>query len=1756
MYQMNFCKKRNAFVFLRIFFVLSFLFLYVNSVFASWNDCAISWNNFSNPGYIADYTYKGQIIRDHESTGTGDPTHGQANVPPAQTDLASGVTGANPGPYATPSFGYYDGGTIYDPNNLTTMLDDHIFFRMRVTGDPSSKGAFDNYHWNVLLDLDADGYKEYWVDLEGKYSQQQGTPDRLNILYSNDTKQDIPDPDASGVRVQYYSAFSSVDSACGGLGYSHTRVRPTGDGTGDYWIEIQVPMTAFKDSNGNQVLYPDSPVAFVFSTGASANDPLQKDWMMDLNFISLADPITFGDIIRPDGQPIIEFTDSLMNFVSFYTIGSNIYIYVKDPASNTNNDSIQSIQVTVTDPITGDDETVTLVETGASTGIFTNTEGTGTQLTTSLSDGIPNNTDNNYDLEVSSGNTIYVSFTNRNSKTVTDEASIISQCESFMEFTRANGLLTTNYLLTDNLSTSDKLYVTLSHAEANTNPATQQTISVSLTGVTGDQQTLTLTETGNNTGIFRNTTGLDTEIATTPIVQGDNLWEDIDGGVVTATYSYTCGGNPYTKTTTASLFTTTGAGRVYFTTQAGTQDVELYGPNQQVYIKVTDTVNCGTGSPKTLTVTVTSSTGDSYNVTVTETFPGSGVFKNTYDSLVTATYDGSYTVYDNVLEAADGDTLTVTYNDCDDGDSDPGNNNKTDAATYNAPSVVINEVLFFPEMIADQSCQTEYIQLYNSTNSDVNVTGYQITDGDNFTYTIPQFNGSPLNLRPGEKIYISIYDIVPADRYDSDNGAYYLFAQAIRHYCSVSTNTSCTVDSNCPGGEICIAYPSDEFGDPQNSDPADQISLYNSSGQIIDYISWSSTVMPSVDFLGDDSDAVARGIWQDDAFVNVSGMTQGWAIKRATSGYDSNIPNDWTYNQTANICSSIITRAVISSFNAFNVNGKVLIKWMTASETGTVGFYLYRKDDISGEYIQANKKLLPGILTAPQGGTYSYIDDSAIPGRTYTYTLVEVEAKGKNNTYGPFTVRPQEHWTTTGDPELMQIGYSRKAHEIPEAKKSRIESRKLSLKTVNTMEQPTSEKLSGEEQNLSAAKTKITLDTNGLYFIDAKDFSFLLNNGMQKKGATSDNSSRIIYSNQLLLTNHGLEIAYHIAQNNSGIYFYGQGIDSFYTDENVYWLEKGKGTQMEIITGTGPSPAPGGQTFTKTIHLEEDNWTAMSLFYDPDTDYWFWDYIVADDPVDGSKTFNLQAYGSSDTEDAALTVYLQGITNTDHHVVVHINGEKIGDSFWYGHSTLSLTIPFSQSNLFEGNNEVTVTGLLDTGAPYSIFYIDSFELSYQRLYKATNNKLIARGDGNPVVSIEGFSNPDILVFDISNPDKPKVIKAATVDQSSVSNYRVSFIPDSPYSLYFAVTDNGRETPSSVNVHNKSTLKRQDNRADYLVITPKELKDVSRSLADYRKRKGMKTMVVLLEDIMNEFNHGIYSPYAIKEFLSYAYCNWKVAPKYVVLAGKGTEDYKNNLGYGTNLIPPIMIGSPDGIFPSDNHFADVNGDHIPEMSIGRIPAITAAEMQSFVNKVITYENSRTTGWQKHVIMSADYPEVQGNFPADSNEVAALFPQGYTSDKIYLSELSIENARGRIIDGINRGAVLFNYIGHAGIDQLSQDGLLTTSDVTLLNNKEKLPVMTAMTCLMGESSIPGYDTLGEELVLKQEGGTIAVFSPTGMSINKEAVILDKEFFRSYFLNQRKVLGAIILETLKNGKINGVSGYMLDIYNIIGDPALRLK
>jgi hypothetical protein len=217
-------------------------------------------------------------------------------------------------------------------------------------------------------------------------------------------------------------------------------------------------------------------------------------------------------------------------------------------------------------------------------------------------------------------------------------------------------------------------------------------------------------------------------------------------------------------------------------------------------------------------------------------------------------------------------------------------------------------------------------------------------------------------------------------------------------------------------------------------------------------------------------------------------------------------------------------------------------------------------------------------------------------------------------------------------------------------------------------------------------------------------------------------------------------------------------------------------------------------------------------------------------------------------------------------------------------------------------------------------------------------------------------------------------------------------------------------------------------------------------------------------------------------------------------------------------------------------------------------VTSEELDALIGKITAYETA-SGDWKNRVLMLADNPDDGGNFPTDSDAVADILPPEYTAEKIHLSEHTVGEARQMVQDNINNGAFLLNYIGHAGLDRLAQEGILLSSDVESLDNGARLPVMTAMTCSVGRFGIPGYDSLSERLVLHPYGGTIAAWAPTGLSLNELAVILDKEFFCAIFEDEEKILGEMVLRTLEDYAWAGKPRFMLDIYNLLGDPALQM-
>jgi len=672
------------------------------------------------------------------------------------------------------------------------------------------------------------------------------------------------------------------------------------------------------------------------------------------------------------------------------------------------------------------------------------------------------------------------------------------------------------------------------------------------------------------------------------------------------------------------------------------------------------------------------------------------------------------------------------------------------------------------------------------------------------------------------------------------------------------------------------------------------------------------------------------------------------------------------------------------------------------------------------------------------------------------------------------------------------------------------------------------------------------------------------------------------------LFNMGSEVAIYVEGEGDGsfdpgdyILFYGQKMDTRYTRANVYWLTYDQTydvSRMDERDGT-PSEIPSVPSYFKaTALLEEDNHYWSNMPGGDDQDRWHWTDVYGKAPAAGDKTFELILSNmASGTYSATLRAQLHGYSSDagadpDHHLKLYANDNFVDHAWWDGRTSYLFEANFSSSCLIEGSNAIKLECPGDTGSTkYDVVFIDWLEVDYRHTYTAEGDSLRFFGSdqvGTWDYPVGGFATNDIEVFDITEPATTTKIVSTTVESSS--SYTLKFKDSvTEEREYWALTTAQRLSPVSIELDTPSDLHSTANGADYIIITHSDFYDDVLPLDNRRAAQGLRTIVVDVQDVYDEFSYGVFDPRAIRDFLAYSFSNWvEPPPSYVLLVGDGHYDFKDNLSSGmSNYIPPYMAAEIDdtlGEAPADNRYVCISGDDIvPDMHIGRFPANTNAEAQAMVNKVLNYEQNPASGdWNSKVLFVADDADGAGNFDALSDDIADNYlPSSYTAEKVYykVTHFTVNGVRTAIINAINEGRFLVNYIGHGAVPWWAGEKLFGVDDIPSLTNAEKLPMMLPMTCQEGYFANPYLTapSLSESLVRADGKGAIASWSATGWGMALGHHYLDQGFFTAVFTDTISEIGTATYL----GKLNlyeNTTGYrdLMDTYVLFGDPFMKLN
>jgi len=699
---------------------------------------------------------------------------------------------------------------------------------------------------------------------------------------------------------------------------------------------------------------------------------------------------------------------------------------------------------------------------------------------------------------------------------------------------------------------------------------------------------------------------------------------------------------------------------------------------------------------------------------------------------------------------------------------------------------------------------------------------------------------------------------------------------------------------------------------------------------------------------------------------------------------------------------------------------------------------------------------------------------------------------------------------------------------------------------------------------------KLTVDEDGLYEVTYAELA--------AAGVPVDTVDPRAFT----LHTQGTEVALYVSGESDGIFdpgdailFYGEKTNTKFTDVNVYWLTwgDGNGLRMAELEGTPTGNGAIPESFRATQRVEQNKIYQSAHPSGTDKDRWYWDFVRATMPTTVHYTTTLYAPAHSPLSATVRGLFKGYEATPHHHTQVSLNGSLIVDATWASRAEYTFSVDVPSSLLVAGVNTITLHVPMDVGITRDDFLVNRFEIEYNHAYVAVEDSLRFDGDAPGIwaYTVTGFTGAAVQAFDVTAPTLPvRILNVTAEADGALYTARFEQTVDHAH-RYVVLTPAQFKRVLEITPAQPSDLRAITHGADYIIITHGDFYTDVLPLAGYRASQGLRTLIVDVQDIYDTFSDGIFDPVAIRDFLAYAYANWTApAPAYVLLMGDGHYDFKNYFGRGElNYIPPFLADVDPwlGEVAADNRYVCVNGeDNLPDMHLGRLPVKTSAEAQVVVNKILDYEqNPAPDDWNQNVLFVTDNPDAAGDFYAYSDAIADTYvPAPYTVQKVYYgrTHTSATAARASIIEAVNEGRLLVNYIGHGSMTYWASEQLFRRSDSNALDNVGRLPVVLAMACLNGYYIHPGgtgvdVSSFAEALVRVPDKGAVAVWASTGMGTASAQDHLNKGMFAAIFADDVIELGAATFLGKLDLYTNAIwRRYHLDIYLLFGDPALRLN
>lgn len=374
--------------------------------------------------------------------------------------------------------------------------------------------------------------------------------------------------------------------------------------------------------------------------------------------------------------------------------------------------------------------------------------------------------------------------------------------------------------------------------------------------------------------------------------------------------------------------------------------------------------------------------------------------------------------------------------------------------------------------------------------------------------------------------------------------------------------------------------------------------------------------------------------------------------------------------------------------------------------------------------------------------------------------------------------------------------------------------------------------------------------------------------------------------------------------------------------------------------------------------------------------------------------------------------------------------------------------------------------------------------------------------------------------------------------------------------------------------------------DMIILAPSAYLDQARRVAEMHENyDGFRVLLLDHEKVFNEFSSGTQDAMAYRRLCKMFYdrsdndAEHKLG--YLLLFGCGS--YDNRL-VGTNAsvlnYPRLLTWQSDESkeestsITTDDYFGILNdgsGNGFGErlsIAVGRMIVKSTSEARTAVNKLVKYVTKPDYGaWKNQALMVADDENSAAHMMQDTTMVENSRKNGGSDivfNRVYIDAFnavseggsrSYPDARAKLFNTLNEGAVWWNYIGHASTQNWTGEGLLMRSDVESRLFYRHLPVLYAATCEYTRFDNSVLSS-GERIYLNANGGAIAVVCPARLAYISDNGALSAEMGKYVFSRDESGKPRRLGDIVRLAK-NGVLAYSDNRLRFIvyGDPAMRL-